>query len=208
MTKRKGRMRKQHNHLNHTGLALTFTLAIIVFASAGCRKSFTPKPKSYFRIDFPVKKYGSYHSGDCDYRFEVPTYANVVPYNGRNPEPCWINIEFPGYKGTIHITYKTLHDDLNAHAEDIRTLAYKHIVKADDIIERPFSFPEREVYGIVYDIKGNTASSLCFFATDSNAHFLSGALYFNVLPNKDSLAPVIKFFSADVEHLINTLNWN
>lgn len=201
-------MRNRGNHINHTGLVLILTLALVAFASAGCKKSFTPKPRSYFRIDFPDKEYCSYHNNDCNFRFEIPTYARVVPFNGRNPEPCWINVIFPGYKGTIYITYKTLHDDLNAHTEDIRTLAYKHIVKADDIIERPFSFPDRNVYGIVYDIKGNTASSLSFFATDSNVHFLSGALYFNVLPNKDSLAPVIKFFSADVEHLINTLTWN
>ncbi len=91
--------------------------------------------------------------------------------------------------------------------EDIHTIAYKHIIKADDIIEQPFSFPERKVYGIIYDIKGNTASSFNFYATDSSRNFLSGALYFNVIPNKDSLAPVVSFFSADIEHLIETLNW-
>jgi gliding motility-associated lipoprotein GldD len=149
-----------------------------------------------------------YHSPECAYNFEIPVYSRVVPFRGNNTEPCWINIEFPGYKGIIHLTYKTLHNDLSAHAEDIRTLAYKHIVKADDIIERPFSFPDRDVHGMIYDIKGNTASSLSFFLTDSTDNFFSGALYFSVIPNKDSLAPVIKFFSADIMHLIETFNWN
>ena len=105
-------------------------------------------------------------------------------------------LNFPDYKGKIHLTYKTLHNDLATHVEDIRTLAYKHIIKADDIIEKPFSYPDREVYGMIYDIKGNTASSLSFYLTDSTSNFLSGALYFSVIPNKDSLAPVIRFFSA------------
>jgi len=183
-------------------------LPLIFLSMSGCRKSYTPKPRSYYRIDFPEKKYIAYHSAECNYSFEVPVYSKVRPFAGRTSEPCWINIEFPGYKGQIHITYKSLDKDLNTYVEDIRTLAYKHSIKADDIIEKPFSYPDRNVNGMIYDIKGNTASSMSFFATDSTMNFISGALYFNVIPNKDSLAPVIKFFSADVLHLIETLNWN
>jgi gliding motility-associated lipoprotein GldD len=200
-------MKRNDNDLpKHPYYGIILPLVVIAITVASCTKTYTPKPRSYFRIDFPEKKYIPYKT-DCSYSFEVPVYAKIVPYQGSNPEPCWINIEFPGYKGIIHITYKTLHNDLGMHVEDIHTLAYKHSIKADDIIERPFSFPDRNVHGMIYDIKGNTASSLSFYATDNTANFLSGALYFSVIPNKDSLAPVIRFFSADVEHLIETLNW-
>jgi gliding motility-associated lipoprotein GldD len=198
--------RKCKGVTKNPGILLILALFILIIALAGCKKSYTPKPRSYFRIDFPEKKYIPYET-DCHYSFDVPVYARMVPYRGSNPEPCWVNMEFPGYKGIIHITYKTLHGNLNLHVEDIRTLAYKHIIKADDIIERPFSFPDRQVHGMIFDIKGNTASSLSFYATDSSDNFLSGALYFSVIPNKDSLAPVINFFSADLEHLIETLQW-
>jgi len=173
---------------------------------AGCQENYTPKPKGYFRIDFPEKKYVPYYS-DCNYSFEYPAYAVITPYKGADVEPCWINIEFPGYKGKIHLTYKELHNDLGKYVEDVHTLAYKHIIKADDIIEKPVSFPDRKVYGLVYDIRGNTASSLSFYLTDSSRNFISGALYFSVIPNKDSLAPVIRFFTQDINHLVETLNW-
>ena len=174
-----------------------------------CKKSYTPRPKSYFRIDFPEKKYISYTSPEVAYNFEMPEYARVIPFKGHSTEPCWIDLEFPGYKGVIHITYKQMREnELSAYTEDIRTLAYKHIIKADDIIEKPFSYPDRQVHGMLYDIRGNTASSLSFFVTDSTSNFLSGSLYFNVVPNKDSLAPVIRFFTADVMHLIETFKWN
>lgn len=199
-------MRIANSKLKHPLLAPIFVIICIIISVSGCTKKYTPKPASYFRIDFPDKSYIPYLS-ECNYTFEVPVYARIIPYTGSNPEPCWINIVFPGYKGIIHITYKTLHNDLTMHVEDIRSLAYKHSIKADDIIERPFSFPERDVHGMIYDIKGNTASSLSFFITDSSSNFLSGALYFSVIPNKDSLAPVIKFFSDDIEHLIETFNW-
>jgi gliding motility-associated lipoprotein GldD len=197
--------------MSNRRLLLTTFVTISAVGSlilAGCRESYTPRPRSYYRIDFPTKEYVSYHANECNYSFEIPVYAKVKPFVGRMSEPCWINIEFPGYKGQIHITYKSLENNLNTYVEDIRSLAYKHSIKADDIIERPFSFPDRKVNGIIYDIKGNTASSMSFFATDSSRNFISGALYFNVIPNKDSLAPVIQFFSADVLHLIETINWN
>ncbi|MBN1158528.1 MAG: gliding motility lipoprotein GldD [Bacteroidales bacterium] len=182
-------------------------LLFITAVSASCDNSPVPKPRGYFRIDLPEKSYRIYQS-ECNYSFEYPEYGKIMSYQGADAEPCWINLEFPEYKGTIHLTYKKLSNNLAAHVEDIRLLAYKHSIKADDIIEKPFYYPERDVFGMIYDIRGNTASSLNFFITDSTLNFLSGALYFNVQPNKDSLAPVIEFFTADIEHLIKTFSWN
>lgn len=180
---------------------------IILCLYSACKDEFTPKPRGYFRIDFPEKKYRKYIS-DCRYSFDYPVYGVIVNYEGYDAEPCWIDIEFPDNNGTIHLTYKTLDNNLAKHTEDIRTLAYKHIIKADDIVENPIMYPERKVYGILYDIQGNTASSVNFFITDSTRYFLSGSLYFNVRPNKDSLAPVIKFFKKDIEYLIETFHWD
>ena len=61
--------------------------------------------------------------------------------------------------------------------------------------------------GIMYEIKGNAASPFQFFATDSTKHFLRGSMYFNVYPNKDSLAPVFDFVQSDIKHLIETIKW-
>jgi gliding motility-associated lipoprotein GldD len=185
---------------------LTAVLLLLI-TGMGCRETYTPKPRAYFRIGFPEKTYRLF-SGDCPYSFEYPVYSNVVPYAGRDTEPCWINLEFPQFKGTLHLTYKTVNQNLPVYLEDIRTLAYKHIIKADDIIDRPFELPLHNTYGMLYDIRGNTASAISFYATDSIRNFLSGSLYFNVEPNIDSLAPVIHFLKTDIEHLIETLQWN
>lgn len=183
---------------------LLFWLLLLLY---NCRHSYTPRPRGYFRIDFPEKKYTRYSNSECNYSFEYPVYGKVVKSTEPSAEPCWINIEFPVFKGVIYLTYKKIKNNLEKYTEDIRKIAYKHIPKADDIIERPVDLPEKRVYGIIYDIKGNTASSVNFYMTDSVNNFLSGSLYFNVEPNKDSLAPVISFFEADIEHLIATLEW-
>ncbi len=67
--------------------------------------------------------------------------------------------------------------------------------------------PEKNVYGTVYEIAGDAASSIQFFLTDSTKHYLRGALYFNAQPNKDSLAPLINFVREDIVVLIESFEW-
>ena len=65
----------------------------------------------------------------------------------------------------------------------------------------------KKVFGILYDLKGNTASAVQFYVTDSLNHYLRGSLYFAAEPDADSLKPVIDFFREDIIHLIETLKW-
>ncbi len=185
---------------------LRYLLIVLLIFMVSCKHQSTPKPHGYFRIDLPEKKYREY-SSDCPYTFEYPVYGSIVNYNGPNAQPCWINIVFPDYDAEIHITYKTINNNLSKYVEDVHTIAYKHSIKADDIIENRISYPSRHVYGILYDITGNAASSVNFFVTDSTQHFLNGSLYFDVSPNADSLAPLIDFFRKDITHMLETLHW-
>jgi gliding motility-associated lipoprotein GldD len=172
-----------------------------------CKETPTPRPRAYFRIDLPEKEYKTYKS-ECDFSFQYPAYGEVEQSEfATDNSPCWYNIRFNDYKATIYLTYKSLDDELSVYTEDVRKIVYKHIIKADDIIESPIRNEDQDVYGILYDIKGNAASSLNFYITDSVSGFLSGSLYFNVTPNRDSLAPVIHFFREDIVHLINTFAW-
>jgi gliding motility-associated lipoprotein GldD len=183
-----------------------FIFLIVSCLLIGCGHNYTPKPSGHFRIDFPEHVYERFDS-DCPFTFYYPSFASVTEDPGAQAEPCWFNIILDGYKGQIHLSYKPINHNFNTLTEDARNLAYKHTIKADAIHERLFSYPERKVYGIMYDIEGNAASSVQFFLTDSTDHFLRGALYFSVLPNKDSLAPVIEHFKTDISYLMETFAW-
>ena len=63
------------------------------------------------------------------------------------------------------------------------------------------------MYGTVYTLKGNAASPMQFYLTDSVKNFIRGALYIKEIPNYDSLRPVIGFLSADVIKMIETTEW-
>lgn len=180
--------------------------AFMLLSLMGCRHHYTPKPAGYLRINFPEKEYQIYNSR-CPYTFEYPVYGKIVPDTSRIAEPCWVNIEFPQFAGKIHISYKPVKNNVHVYIEDSRELTYKHTVKADAIRESLFTVDDRKVYGMLYEISGDAASSVQFYLTDSTRHFLRGSLYFNVQPNADSLAPVIDFFLEDIMHLMETLEW-
>ncbi len=191
---------------NNPGIGNIIFLSFAFILLIGCHSDYTPKPRGFFRIDFPEKKYKTYES-DCPYTFGYPVYARVVTDNQINSEPCWINIDFPKFNGKVHISYKTINNNLNLLLDDAYTLAYKHTVKADAIEEYLINKPDKKVYGILYDIEGNAASSVQFFLTDSTQNFLRGALYFRTTINKDSLAPVIDFFRNDIIYFIDSFEW-
>ena len=184
---------------------LTVLVFLFIFFST-CNHDYTPKPRGFYRITLPDKKYTAYDPHDCPFSFEIPQYAKVLPDTNRLAEPCWMYITFPPFNAQIYLTYKTLHNDLNKYTEDAHTLVYKHTVKANGIDEKLFN-TSANVHGILYEIGGNAASAVQFYATDSIRHFLRGSLYFNCVPHSDSLAPVIDFLQKDVEHIVNSLKW-
>ncbi|MFV0267582.1 MAG: gliding motility lipoprotein GldD, partial [Draconibacterium sp.] len=75
------------------------------------------------------------------------------------------------------------------------------------IEEQIFVNNASHVYGTIYRIRGNAASPMQFFLTDSTQHFLRGAFYIREVPDIDSLRPVIDFLEPDVIRLIETTNW-
>ena len=172
-----------------------------------CQRNYSPKPNGYYRIDFPDKEYRLYDS-ICPLAFEYPAYGKLLPDTRPDSEPCWFNIDFQRYRATIYLSYKEIDNDFDVFIEDNWSMIYQKIAqKADAVDERIYENPETKVFGTLYDISGNAASSVRFFVTDSVKNILLGSLYFAVRPNQDSLAPVIAFFRQDIIHLMESTRW-
>ena len=189
-----------------TGVTFLLSLSLL-FVSCG-DDHYIPKPRGYFRIGLPVHEYQSFYT-IFPYRFEYPVYSRITFDEYTRSGPFWLNIEYPDYKGKIHLSYKSVNKtNLNSLIEDSRTMVYKHIPKATGIKESVVIDPQSKVFGTVYFIEGrDVASPFQFFVTDSAHHFIRGALYFYTTPNDDSLQPVIDFIIDDIDHLIGSLEW-
>ena len=183
-------------------IKFTYILLLLANMVISCTDKYSPKPLGYFRIEFPEKAY-KYFESNCSFNFLLALDSKIV----KEKNDCWHNIYYPIHNATIHLTYKELNANLNSFIEESHKLAYEHSVKSDGIIEKEYSNDESRVYGILYDIHGNSASNLQFFATDSASHFLRGSLYFNTIPNSDSLQPIKQHIKEDLQVLIESLKW-
>lgn len=186
----------------------SFTLLFLVGFAVSCGNDYAPKPRGYFRVNLPEKKYRIY-KGKCNFEFEYPEYAKIEMDTAANAKSCWMDIFFPRFNARLHLSYYPITSKIifNELIEDAHTFAFKHTVKATAIDEALISIPDRHLHGILYSIQGNSASSSQFFLTDSTNNYLRGALYFNEKPKMDSIQPVLEFLKEDIRVMIKSVRW-
>jgi gliding motility-associated lipoprotein GldD len=187
-----------------------YALFIILYSLCGCHGEFTPKPKAYPRVVFPERKYEMCEPASCPFRFSKPVHASVQHDSSHMgmSQPCWINITFPDFNGTVNLTYKEINKDitLDKLLDDAHKLSFKHTKKANYIDESLIT-NKHGVSGIFYNVGGDAASNVQFFLTDSAHHFIRGSLYFYNEPNSDSMAPILTFVKQDLDTILSTFEW-
>ncbi|MBR0309471.1 MAG: gliding motility lipoprotein GldD [Paludibacteraceae bacterium] len=191
-------------------------LIIVLFAAValyGCGSYSQPRPYGYYRIDVPSYGYHRTALRGYPYSFE---YADIAYLDTAvdMAEPYWIDVVYPAFNARIHCSYKpvmpALQDgsaDLGHLTDDAIRFVFDHAIKADAIPEQGYTNEEQRVYGVYYDLEGNTASPVQFFLTDSTRHFFRAALYYNCIPNADSLAPVNEMMRRDIHRMIESFRW-
>ena len=200
-----------------------------------CHNDYTPKPYAYLRIDMPEHNYWlvdtlpNHKPGDTvifnqdtaiviwaenpyktfPFVFEANQCAELTEKDAPKGE-VWLDVRYPQWDGVVFLTYKQLHgeEELRGQVDTSSRFLEQHYQFTSGVEEQGYEDPENKVYGTVYYLKGSKVASTCqFWLTDSSRHFLRGALYLNTTPNNDSLAPVIDYMQADIEHLVETLRW-
>ena len=180
-------------------------LNLLLFACASCSNNYTPRPYGYYRITTPDTAYVDFNSS-FPYTFALSRNAVVQPRTDVS-EPYWINIYYPALDATIYCSYKPVQNNLRELTNDALEFVYRNASFATAIPEQEYAHPEASVYGVLFDLEGNTASSCQFFVTDSTRHFFRASVYCNCPRNADSLAPVYNYLRADIIKMVETFEW-
>lgn len=185
-------------------------LLLVTFGVLSCGRYSQPRPYGYYRIGVPKYGYKAMEMKGYPYRFE---YADIAYIDTQvdHGEPYWMDVVYPSLNARIHCSYKQIEPngtaDLRHLTDDAVRFVFDHAIKADAIPEQGYTNPEARIYGVYYDLEGNTASPVQFFLTDSTHHFFRAALYYNCIPNADSLAPVNEIMRRDIHHMIESFRW-
>ena len=183
-----------------------YIVLVMCLGLCGCGQRFVPKPYGYFRVDLPEATYQAFQEPDYPYTFRYSTLAEIRPKQEPG-ERFWLDVYYPRFDARIHCSYKPVQRNLRELSADAQDFVFKHAGKATAIPEQGFDNPEARVFGVFYELRGNTASPYQFYLTDSTTHFFRAAVYFNCPPNQDSLSPVIGYLGQDVQHMIETFEW-
>lgn len=192
--------------------SLGFVLLGAILWLSSCKNTPVPKPRGYYRMEFPADSQRVvFRPEGWPYEFQTVRFSQTEMVSQKPGELYWCNINYPGINATLYISYKSLSpgkgNSLADRIEETYQLSYKHAVKADYINETGFGIPSHKVYGSIYEVGGDAASAVQFYATDSTRHFLRGALYFNCTPKRDSLAPAIEFLTRDIHKIVQSIRW-
>ena len=161
-----------------------FPLLFALLLLPACRQSYTPRPYGYFRVTLPPHAYVPVQDDALPFRFDRSALAEVRPRPAQG-DGLWLDLYYPRLNADIHCSYKPVRGNLRELSEDARRFVYAHSDRADDISEHLYEHPDRHVYGLLYDLKGNVASPVQFTATDTSS-FTSLPLHNQTRRNKSS----------------------
>ena len=179
---------------------LSAGLFLCLLFCASCTE-YTPKPRGYFRIE-PPRALDS-----LPYSFRVSRLVTVELPEVGSPEG-WINLSYPSLGVKIYCSYLPVtRATLPVAENESRSLVARQIKQAEAVKEQAYSNPEERVYGSLFLLDGEAASPVQFMLTDSVSNFFRGALYYDCVPNADSLAPVTDYLRKDIIELIQSFTW-
>lgn len=185
----------------HTSQVLLIFVSLLFFAS--CSKNSTPKPNAYLALNYPEAKYSTYKNSFHNFTFDLNSLATV-----KEVKPTAFEIYYPSMNATVFLNFKTVtNDNLDGLLKDAQKLTYEHFIKADEIVEQPYLNDDEKVFGMFYNVKGNAATNVQFYATDSTKNFLTASLYFYAQPNFDSILPATHYIQKDMRQMLESLKW-
>ena len=176
-------------------------ILLIALSIVSCKTDIQPKPKAFLSLKYQNTGYTSLPDS-VPYQFDISKDAVFKLQHN-----LWSDVNYPALKASINITYYPIQNNLEKLISDAEKRTFKHTVKADNIEVYPFDNPSKNVYARLFEVSGNAASTIQFQATDSTDHFLTGALYFDALPNYDSILPAKEFLKKDIQRIIESLEW-
>lgn len=182
-----------------------FSLAGIILVACS-EKIPVPKPPLYLRTDFPPHTYEIFKD-DCPYQFELAKIYSAKAVQQDNKMTCHKDIDLGPLNGVINFSYINMTESLATYVNYSNDKVGEHKIKATGIESENIIHPEKRVFGTIFKLQGDVATPFQFYLTDSTDNFVSGVIYFNSIPNYDSLIPSLNYLEKDLYHLINTFEW-
>ena len=179
-------------------------LTSVFFILTGCdKKNNQPKPRGFLALNYQKANYKKLED-DCSFAFKI---NQSVEKHRVKPNSCDYKFTYPDQEASVFLSYRPVKSNLEKLLVDAQKIPTKHQIKADAISVEVFENLEQRVFGNFYKVKGDAASQAQFYVTDSTNHFITASLYFDAVPNYDSVYPASEYIINDMKKMMESMRW-
>ena len=186
-------------------MKLYHPIFILMLSFIGCREAIVPKPNAFLSLKYPDALYQNI-AMDLPIKFDKNKLAIVEGIKYKKSSQS-LNLNYPLLKAKLYLSYHPLNENLARYVSETEFTTKNHAKVAHEITEQKFENFRTNVFGKMYELTGPVASQCQFYVTDSSQHFLTGAMYFKVKPNYDSILPAVRYLQKDIIRLVESLEW-
>ena len=180
-------------------------LPIFFTLFCSCVESSLPKQRAYLRIEFPEPSYIALKEikSPVDFYYNLNA-ADINVINTRQFSINYIKMNL-----VVDMSLKKISkvEDLENNFRDFSLTLETHSKKSNGMFVREYEDVDNRVYAKIFEMRGNVASPIQFYLTDSTSNFIKGSLNLKFKPKYDSIFPTIQYVKNDILVLVESLNW-
>jgi len=205
------RSQKSHTIFGYIGMGVLLLSGLMVSGMilGGCRRQEMPKPYAFARLDYPKTQHKTLNLPDHPCRFEYPDFFVVSEKPSGQPSIRWVDLRWSDYGVTLFTTYQRTNGRYTAEeqVEMMAGLLQEKLPKHTALHITRVAPLDSTLTAYVFEVDGPTSIPMEFLITDEKQHLFQGIIQFDQVPNRDTLADIIKGLSTDMHTLIQSFTF-
>ncbi|MAU30909.1 MAG: hypothetical protein CMC36_03250 [Flavobacteriaceae bacterium] len=180
-----------------------FFFTLITFS---CNEPNLPKQNGFLRIEFKEPYYTIHEEIDNPFNFYYNSNYTYIDHIGSDQ----FLFDYKDLNLSLNLSFYSIKTklDLEKKSRDFSLILDTHIKKSNGIVLREYDNDVNRMFGKLYEMKGDVASPIQFYLTDSVSNFISGSVNLKFKSNYDSIYPSIQYVKNDILVLFESINWN
>jgi len=181
---------------------------LILFFSVlffSCDDSDLPKQNGFLRIEFEEPSYLLYNEKNTPLNFYYNSSAINIDQVGSDQ----FFLDYFDLNLSLNLSFYEINqkEDLENKFRDFTLILDTHTKKSNGVVMREYDNNNKTIFGKIFEIKGDVASPIQFYLTDSTSSFISGSVNLKRKSKYDSIFPSIQYVKNDILVLFESVNW-
>lgn len=163
-----------------------------------------PKQDAYLRIEFNEPNYLIYKNQNSKINFLYNSSSSSIESISERT----INLDYKKLGMNLDLSFDKLNDEteLTNYLRDFNLLLDAHTKRSNGFLIKEFENRNYSTYGKLYEFRGDVASPIQFFLTDSINNFIHGSLNMTVKSKYDSIYPSVQYIKNDILVFFESIN--